>query len=289
MKTSFAFLSLLLLSFTLQAEELLRMPSFTEAAASGALRAGEVTDDESLTVTAVTGEQFRTLLELADPGISSPVYALKGVIRYEGVEGDAYLQLDSYFGDKGAFFSKTLAMNGPLGKLSGSSDWRPFVLPFYANSGDQADGASPVPDKLVLSLFLPGEGSVSIRDVGLYQYAAGEDPLRSSGRWISGRAGAWLGAIGGSLLGLWGALVGVISARGKARRFVLGSTIVLLLLGIVSLGIGAVGLASAQPHAVYYPFLSLGILLIVLMAVFRRTLSRRYEQAELKRMQAMDA
>jgi hypothetical protein len=125
--------------------------------------------------------------------------------------------------------------------------------------------------------------------VALYQYVAGENPLRLPGQWLSGRAGTWVGAIGGTLLGLWGALVGVISNRGKARGFVLGSTMILLLLGIVSLGVGAVALASAQPRAVYFPFLSLGILLIVLMAVFRKTLSRRYEQMELKRMQSMDA
>jgi hypothetical protein len=289
MKTLFALLSLLLLSFTLRAEELVRTLSFPEVAASGALRAGEVTDGRALTVTAVAGKPFQPLIELVDPGISSAVYALRGMIRYENVEGDGYLQLDNYFAGQGAFFTKTLAVEGPLRKLSGSSEWRAFVLPFFANSGEQADGTSPVPEKLVLSLFLPAEGSVSIRDVALYQYVAGENPLRLPGQWLSGRAGTWVGAIGGTLLGLWGALVGVISNRGKARGFVLGSTMVLLMLGIVSLGAGAVALASAQPRAVYYPFLSLGILLIVLMAVFRKTLSRRYEQMELKRMQSMDA
>ncbi len=163
------------------------------------------------------------------------------------------------------------------------------MLPFYANSGDQADGTSPVPEKLSLGLFLPGSGTVSITGVGLYQYAAGEDPLQAAGQWMTERNVNLLGAIGGTLLGLWGALVGVLSSRGKARHFVLGSAKVLLVIGVVSLGIGVVGLATSQPDGVIYPLILIGILLVGLMAVLRRTLSMHYERLELKRMQSMDA
>ena len=117
-----------LLSASLQAEELV-----------GAVTLAE----EPLTITAVPGKQLQLLIELKDPGVSSPVYALKGMIRYENVQGNGFLQMDNHFGEPGTFFTKSLAPAGPLGKLSGSSDWRPFVLPFYANTGDQADGASP--------------------------------------------------------------------------------------------------------------------------------------------------
>ena len=246
MKNLFVYLSLLLLSFSVSAEELLRSVSFSEAVESGALRAGDLTDGETLTVTAEPGKQFQPLFELADPGIRKPVYALKGMIRYENVEGDGFLQMDNHFGSMGTFFTKSLAPRGPLGKISGSSDWRPFVLPFFANSGDQADGTSPVPEKLSLGLFLPRSGTVSISGVGLYQFAAGEDPLQSAGQWITERNATLLGAIGGSLLGVWCAVIGLISARGKARRFVLGSATILLLVGIGSLVIGVAALASAN-------------------------------------------
>jgi hypothetical protein len=149
MKTLIALLSLL--SLSLHAEERVSAVTLSE---------------DPLTTTAAPDSQFQLLLELPDPGISMPVYALKGMISYEGVEGDGYLQLDSHFGDAGTFFSKSLAPAGPLGKLSGSSDWRPFVLPFYANSEDQAD-ATMVPEMLTLSLHLPGPGTVSISGVGL--------------------------------------------------------------------------------------------------------------------------
>ena len=241
-----------------------------------------------MTVTAVPGEQPQLLLELSDPGISSPVYAVKGMVRYDDVQGDGFLQLDSHFGDAGIFFTKSLATAGPLGKLSGSSDWRPFVLPFFVNSGDQADSAAPLPDTLTLSLVLPGAGTVSISDVGLYQYASGEDPLRATGQWFSDSSAGLLGGICGALLGLWGALIGVLSSRGKARRFVLGSANTLLVIGIASLVGGVVAVATAQPYSLYYPLLLIGIVLVVVFGKMRGNLSARYEQLELKKMQSMD-
>ncbi len=273
MRTLLVLFSLLLLSSSLQAEELVSVVSFAE---------------EPLTITAVPGEPLQRLIELPDPAISSPVYALKGMVRYENVRGDGYLQLDSHFGEAGTFFSKSLAAAGPLGMLSGSSDWRPFVLPFYANSPDQSDGASPNPEKLALSLFLPGSGTVSIGEVGLYQYASGEDPLQSTGQWFGYRGTALLGGIGGTLIGLWGALIGVVSSRGKARRFVLGSANVLLVIGIASVVGGVVALATAQPYTVYFPLLLIGIILVAVIGKIRSSLSVRYEQLELKRMQSMD-
>ncbi len=282
------FVSLLVLSCSLQAEELLKEVSFSDALEGGALPAGELIGEDTLTIVAAPGKQFQPLIELSDPGISSPVYALKGMIRYENVEGDGFLQLDNHFGARGTFFTKSLAPEGPLGKISGSSDWRPFVLPFYANSGDQAGGTSLLPEKLSLGLYLPGSGTVSIRAVALYQYASGEDPLQSTGQWISNRNATLLGVIGGALIGLWGAVIGVVSSRGKARRFVLGSANALLLIGIASLGGGLAAIAAAQPYPVYYPLLLIGVILVAVIGRLRGTLSARYEQLELKRMQSMD-
>ncbi|MDH4048514.1 MAG: hypothetical protein OEV63_10315 [Gammaproteobacteria bacterium] len=267
-------LSLLLLSISLQAEERLGTVTFAE---------------EPLTATAVPGEQRQLLLELPDPGVTLPVYALKGMVRYDGVQGDGFLQLDSHFGDAGTFFTKTLAAAGPLGKLSGSSDWRPFVLPFYANSGDPADGTAPLPDKLTLSLVLPGAGTVSIRDVGLYQYASGEDPMQAAGQWFGDRSAGLLGGIGGALIGLWGALIGVLSSRGKARLFVVASVNVLVVIGVASLVGGVVAIATAQPYAVYFPLLLVGVILVAVFGKMRGKLSAQYEQLELKKMQSMDA
>ena len=162
-----ALLTALLVAPFLHAEEAVKAMAFYE---------------EPLTLHAVPGKQRHLLVVLPQPGISSPVYALKGMVRHDDVAGDAYLQMNNDFGDKGVFFTKSLASTGPLGKLSGSSDWRPFILPFYANQGDQAQGESMIPAEITLALHLPGAGSVSIRDVRLYQYASDEDPLASPGK-----------------------------------------------------------------------------------------------------------
>jgi len=288
MKYFLVLVSSLLLSSSPQAEELVRVVSFSDAFEEGALLAGELTDEKTLTVAAVPGKQFQLLIELENPGISSAVYALKGMIRYENVEGAGFLQLDNHFGAVGTYFTKSLASAGPLRKISGNSDWRPFVLPFHANSGDQSDGAALLPEKLSLGLYLPGSGTVSIGGVGLYQYASGDDPLQSTGQWLTNRNSILLGAIGGCLIGLWGAVIGVVSSRGKARRFVLGSANVLLLIGVASLGGGVAALADAQPYAIYYPLLLIGIILVAVIGKLRGSLSARYEQLELKRMQSMD-
>ena len=274
MKYSYAALMLFILSPLAQAEE--RVKDISVGV-------------EPITVTATAAGKQHLLFELPEPGISASVYALKGMVRYDNVEGVAFLQMDSYFGEKGTFFSKSLAPSGPLGNISGSADWRPFVLPFYATGGEQADGAPLVPEKLTLSLYLPGSGTVSIRDVALFQYAPGEDPLQASGQWFSNRSAGMFGGIGGGLLGVWGALISVLSARGKARAFVLGSANLLVAIGIASLIGGVVALATSQPYAVYYTLLLIGVIVTAVVGKLRSTLAARYEQLELQRMQAMDA
>lgn len=274
MKTLLAILLVLVASVPLQADEQIKSVAYFA---------------EPLTLSAEPGVERHLLFELTDPGVTSPVYALKGMVRYTDVEGDGFLQMDSHFGELGTFFTKSLAASGPLGKITGSSDWRQFVLPFNASGGGQSDGATPVPMAITLSLNLPGSGTVSVRDVNLYQYAEGENPMQSAGQWFSSRRAGLMGGIGGGLLGLWGALIGVLASRGKARAFVLGSANVLLVIGIASLVGGIVALASSQPYVVYYPLLLIGIILVFVISKLRGTLAARYEEIELKRMQSMDA
>ncbi len=240
-------------------------------------------------ISAVEGREVHQLFELPEPGITSPVYALKGMVRYDDVEGDAFLQMDSSFGDKGTFFSKSLAPAGPLRKISGSSDWRAFTLPFFANAGDQAGDAPMLPDRVSLSVVLPGAGTISIRDVKLFQYAAGENPLADGGAFIGDRMAGMVGGIGGAFIGLWGALLGVLSGRGKARTFVLGSANLLLILGVASIILGIAALATSQPGYMQFTLLLTGFILIVVFGKLRGTLAARYEQMELQRMRAMDA
>lgn len=273
MKYTLMLLALLLTSLSLAEEQVQTMVFF----------------EEPLVLTAVPDKQRHLLIVLPEPGITKSVYALKGMVRYENVEGEAYLQMNNNFGEKGVFFTKSVAASGPLGKIAGNSDWRPFTLPFFANSGDQSGGAQSFPEELTLALHLPGAGTVSVRDIHLYQYAAGEDPLQAEGQWISSRNAGLFGGIAGGVLGLWGALIGVLSSRGKARSFVLGSANVMLIIGVVSLIAAVAAFAAGQPYAIYYPLGLIGIIVAFVTGKLRSTLAARYEELELKRMQSMDA
>jgi hypothetical protein len=195
--------STLLLSPALQAEEQVKGMSFFT---------------EPLTIEAVPGKQRHLLVVLPQPGISSPVYALKGMVRYEDVEGDAYLQMNNDFGVTGVFFTKSMAPSGPLGKISGSSDWRPFVLPFDATQGDQAGVGPLAPDELTLVLHLPAAGTVAIRDVKLYQYAGDEDPLASVRQGFSFPDPQIRSALNVFIVLLFGVALVILIARSRSGR-----------------------------------------------------------------------
>lgn len=240
------------------------------------------------TIEAAGEQRLYPLMALTTPGVQTPVYAVKGLVRYSHVPGDGYLQLTSHFGAKGAFFSKTLAPSGPLAKITGSSDWRPFTLPFYAAGGDPETGKPLLPEKLSLAVFLPESGTVSVRNVGVYEYLPGEDPLASSGQWFGTDTGAWIGAVAGSAVGFWGAVIGLLAGRGRARVFVTSSVNVLLLAGVLGTAAGLFALMGGQPYAVYFPLLLIGVIILAVFGALRGNLTARYEHLELQKMQAMD-
>lgn len=128
------------------------------------------------------------------PGIHAKCYALLGKVRYRDVAGAGYFNLWNEFGGqeptspRNSYFSRTLAETGPLAKLTGSSDWRPLMIPFDASQ------AKAPPTRLELGLVLAGKGTVDVSDLQLVEFAD---------------AGAMWGALGtaGGGGGGWPALV----------------------------------------------------------------------------------
>jgi hypothetical protein len=112
-----------------------------------------------------------SLLKLENPAIQTKAYALKCEVRYAEVKGDGYLEMWNIFSSDEAgkedqrFFSRTMGVAGPMGKISGSSGWRAAVLPFNAT------GTKSQPKSLEMGLFLPGAGKVEIRNVELMEFA----------------------------------------------------------------------------------------------------------------------
>ena len=110
-------------------------------------------------------------------------------MRCKGVQGKSYLEMWSHFAGGGAYFSRTLGDAGVMRHLEGSSDWRPFLLPFFS---DEKVG---LPTRLVVNVAFVGRGTIELTPVTLYQLRSG---------WWTDQAAGWIGGIGGSVIGTLG-------------------------------------------------------------------------------------
>ena len=280
--------SCVLLASTAWSEEIVRRIEWQALAAANALKSGTVVAAEegsggrSLRLVHQAGPVTLPLLTVEQPGIRTERYALRGRVKYERVAAGGYLEMWSHL-PEGSFFTRSLGESGPMRHLQGSSGWRPFVLPFFNRPG----GASP--RKLTFNLVLAGAGSVEIGPVELVQFAPEENPLGGSSAWWSDRDAGILGGVAGSALGILGAVIGWLGSAGRAKGFVLSTLKAVRWAGIGVLVLGVVAFLTGQPYEVYYSLVLLGGISATLGFVLPRALSKRYEDLELRRMQALDA
>ena len=102
------------------------------------------------------------LFNLEKPAVASDSYALLGEIRYENMPSGSFLETWNHFPEKkggteigASCFSRTMGDSGPMGKLSGNSDWRFFTLPFFMN-----DGSGRRPLRITFNAQFAGPGGV---------------------------------------------------------------------------------------------------------------------------------
>ncbi len=289
----FAVISALTLAWCCPAfgDRVVREIFWEEMKASGGVTAGEVvaapsgSSDPAASVRIENpGGRPKTVqvLTLDRPGIQTLRYAVLGLVRYADAAPGTHLEMWNYFPDHRAMFTRTLADSGPMRRLDGSGDWRPFVLPFFS------DEKAGVPSRLELNVVFTGGGTVWLGPLRLVQYDANEDPLAVPGAWWSDRTAGLFGGIAGGVLGCLGGLIGTLGGLGKARRFVMLLAWSVVIAGIVSLVAGIVAICLAQPYAVYYPLLLAGLISSLVVGLLIPTLKRRYEQRELRRMEALD-
>ncbi len=261
------------------AEDVLRTFDWSEPPATGQVRedALEIVNERDTPVTV-------TLLTIDDPGITGRAYALSGSVGYEAVQGSGYLEMWNHFSDGSRYFSRTLSDHGPMGRLSGTSPPRPFVLPFTI-SGD-----TPSPSKLVVNVVLPGRGRVRLSPVELLQFehSVTFGVAQSAGAWWDQRTGGLVGGIAGTCLGLAGALIGMLGGLGRARRFVFTVMALTFAAGAVALVASFTAIVTSQPYAVFYPLLIVGLIATCVTGGVLPGIRKRYEQIEMRRMQAMD-
>lgn len=219
-----------------------------------------------------------TVWTIDRPPIAGPRYAVTGQVRYEAVEAISYLELWSHFPDGSQYFSRTLGEVGAMQKLEGSSGWRPFALPFDATG-------APTPSRLVLNVVLAGRGRVELGPLKLVEGVEQFDEPHAA---RTDRVAGLTGGIGGAVVGCLGALVGVLTSLGRARRFVMALTTGLIAVGAILFVGGLIAFAAAQPYAVFYPMLLIGVLSSTVPLGLLPTIRRRYAEIELRMMRAHD-
>ncbi|HLO42115.1 MAG TPA: hypothetical protein VK176_13900 [Phycisphaerales bacterium] len=108
--------------------------------------------------------------------------------------------------------------------------------------------------------------------------------------WWSSEVGMYVGAIGGSAVGLLGGvlgtMMGVLAPRGKAKGLVLGLHTGLVVLGVCTSITGIVALSIGQPYHVYYPLLLGGGILAIVLGSLLPVVRMRYRQAEQRKLDA---
>lgn len=269
----------------------------------GAIRvpAGEGQPFDALKVEhAGPGKLSLRLLQIPRPRVRHRRYALLGRVRVAGAQGEGYLEMWSHFPDRGRFFSRTLAPDGPLQILSGTQAWRRFALPFDAR------GSLKPPSLIELNLVLPGPGTVWLGPVRLvdledvpeapgpmarHRPGAGGPPpkvppWKRSELWWGPEAGAWVGAVGGGLLGVLGVALFLFGLRPRRLRRVRQIVLVAGLFGTLGIVLGVMALVRDQPADVSHPLLLLGgagFGLALLASVLSRRLGRRLARQLLER------
>ncbi|MCP4785942.1 MAG: hypothetical protein GY903_27800 [Fuerstiella sp.] len=224
------------------------------------------------------------LATLESPRISKPCYLVRGEIRYEGVQQPGYLEMWSHFAGGGRYFSRTLSSSGPMGTIHGTSGWREFILPFRAGSD------SGPPSRLEINLVLPAQGKVWIGPLYVSEFTEQEwsSATAAEGAWWGNRTGALIGGILGPLSGIMGAVVGILCGLGRGKTVCLSICWTAVVFGVVCLVAGIAALFQSQPYVVYYPLLLVGFIATVVMGGVLPTVRKRFSDAELGRMEAMD-
>jgi hypothetical protein len=282
-------LTLVLLSGASEAEQKpIAEYSWQSLSETGKIQSGAVVTLPDKTVALkienTTGQPLNaTVLTIEQPKIKTDFYHVRGEVKHEGIEGDGYLEMWNHFGES-SYFSRTLGHSGPMGKLSGTSDWRGFLLPFNAT------GTKSPPTKLVINVYLPAKGVVFLKSPLIL--AESSTPPGASvhpGAWWSDRTGNLAGGILGAVIGCTGGLIGWLSSRGRAQGFVINAARILTGIGILSAIGGLVAVSIRQPYGVWYPLLLLGVICALVFPVCLRTCVKRYRELELRRMTSMDA
>ena len=108
--------------------------------------------------------------------------------------------------------------------------------------------------------------------------------------WWDPQTAVWVGAIGGSAIGvvggMYGGAVGVLAPRGKCKTLILTFHVLMTVFGTITLVAGIVAASEGQPYSVYYPLLLGGGLVAVLFGSLFPVVAIQYRQADSRKLDA---
>ncbi len=219
------------------------------------------------------------VLALDQPRIKDASYSVVGEVKYTDVTGEGYVEMWSTFPDGARYFSRTLAMQGAMKKLEGSSGWRWFELPFKSKEG-------VYPTRVDVNVVGSG-GKVWLRG-GKLAEGIGAWSAADPNAWWGERQGGLVGGILGGSLGVAGALVGLLSGLGRGRRAVMALLGTMIIMGVMLLITGLFAVIMGQGWAVYYPLLLCGVICSAVAGGMMPGIRRKYEELEMRKVGAMD-
>lgn len=286
MKLQAAFVTLLLTASTSVATEPIPWPTNNESSRVS------VDDKSNLMVVGEDKKTTTTVLTLENPKVPSHQYRLVGKIKYQDVAGDGYLEMWNHFSKEGPFFSRTLADEGPFGKITSSSDWRDLEIPFYSKP-------DMLPTKLIINVVLPGKGKVWISPLTLEKAEPIEtfqppptvkEVVKEVPAAPASGTSFWpiaAGALSG-LVGILGVFIALVSGKPGSRRLTLQLITFLVPTSLASLLVGVLLLIQGANLGMAVPLSVVGgawlIAFVITAILVRRAICRE----ELRRMQAHD-
>ena len=108
--------------------------------------------------------------------------------------------------------------------------------------------------------------------------------------WWTGQQAAWFGGVGGSAIGVLGAVLGTVGGicapRGKCKALVFSLIAFPLVVGPVLLAAGIVAIVGGQPYHVWYPLVLSGGIMTFVFGFLLPVFMARYRQADMRRLEA---
>jgi len=136
--------------------------------------------------------------------------------------------------------------------------------------------------EVVFGVQVNGKGTLWVRNAQITEENTGVAGLPD---WLIGA----IGGCAGALIGTWGAIIGYLVSKGRAKNFVLTGTVVSVVVGVLLLAAGAILFLLGMPRTHWYPCGLLGLIMAVVFGVNLKGLRRRYAAIELDRLNAKDA